>query len=303
MKRVCLVMAQISLLSLFLSGCDTDNKSESLIEGATPTVSGLTMTYGLYPQANVNDPKLVSALNELDSPEINSWYLYEGNYYAKTVALARKDPRNPDFVPKFDNGDIIYEGTTYWFKCEPITWKTLKHLNDVYTVVSNMLLDTHPYSSTGSNNYAESEIRSWLNGDFHSTAFALDDSHIRTTLVDNSPSTTEDENNPNACPNTEDKVFLLSSRDYYNENYGFYDLLERQCKTTDWVRARGAFVDSGWPNYKDLDNGAYWTRSPDSESNNMVQVVSGGGQVSLYSGGVTNTTVCVRPAISVFYKR
>ena len=101
MKRVCLVIAQISLLSLFLSGCDTDNKSESLIEGATPTVSGLTMTYGLYPQANVNDPKLVSALNELDSPEINSWYLYEGNYYAKTVALARKDPRNPDFVPKF----------------------------------------------------------------------------------------------------------------------------------------------------------------------------------------------------------
>ena len=297
MKRVCLVIAQISLLSLFLSGCE----GEPVIEGATPSVRSLTMTYGLYPQTNVNDPKLVSALNELDSPGLNGWYLYEGDYYAKTVAHPKQDPRNFDYLTKFDNGDIISDGMTYWFKCEPITWRTLRHLNDVYTVVSDMLLDAHPYSLTDSNNYAESEVRAWLNGDFYNTAFALDNSHIRTTLVDNSPSTTEDENNPNICPNTEDKVFLLSSRDYDSEKNGFYDARTRRCLTTDWTRARGGFSDSGYHYFSGFNCGYYWTRSPDSESN-MAMVVSSEGWITV-SNTDSEYQRCVRPAISVFHKR
>ncbi len=52
-------------------------------------------------------------------------------------------------------------------------------------------------------------------------------------------------------------------RDYINCNYGFSTSSDitntRCCKTTDWVRARGAYYDTNYDGY-------YWTRSPDYDS-------------------------------------
>ncbi len=269
--------------------CDDDryvpSGNESL--GITPMFStkNKTVTYGLYPQKNVNDPSLVSALNQLAEsaePESNGWYLYDGEYYAKVEAV----PLDEDY--KFDNDTAIASGTTYWFKCEPISWTILtndyvdaddNHLG--YYLLSDVLLDAHCYDND-SNNYKDSEIRSFLKNDFYNSAFALGNSYIQTTTVDNSAE-------------IKDKVFLPSYQDYTNSSYGFSTDESRYCKTTDWVRARGAYCETDDPSCQ--YNGVYWALSTDSGDPTRAWYVTTSG--SFYRWYVNYTDQCVRPAISI----
>lgn len=269
--------------------CDDDryvpSGNESL--GITPMFSAKnkTVTYGLYPQKNVNDPSLVSALNQLAEsaePESNGWYLYDGEYYAKVEAV----PIEEDY--KFDNGTTIENGVTYWFKCEPISWTILtndyvdadgKHLG--YYLLSNVLLDAHRYDDD-TNNYKDSEIRSFLNNDFYKSAFALDSSYIQTTTIDNSA-------------NIQDKVFLPSYQDYNNSDYGFDASDTRSCKTTDWVRARGAYCETSDASCQ--YNGDYWTLSTDSGDPTRAWYVTTSGD--FYRWYVNYTDQCVRPSLSI----
>ena len=268
---------------------------EKLIyHGQTPILSsdGKTLTYGLYPQTNVNDSSLVSTLNSLTTPESNGWYLYDNEYYAKVSA-------NP-FISgyKFDNGTTIVSGTTYWFKCEPITWNVLSNNDGKYYILSTILLDNCDYAPSN-NNYANSTIRSWLNGDFYNSAFSLGDSNILKTTVDNSASTTNSSDNENACENTEDYVFLPSYKDYINSSYGFSTSTSktdtRTCKTTDWARAKRAYCNM--TDSSCLYNGKYYTRSPyDGGSGNAWHITYNG---SIDLGTVNGGTYCVRPALMI----
>lgn len=269
-----------------------------------PVVAENTITYGLYPQTNVNDSTLVSALNALTTPESNGWYLYDGDYYAKVSAT----PNSSSY--KFDNGTTISSGTTYWFKCEPIVWNVLNNNNGEYYIVSSVLLDAHCYYNSAStrtideqtvypNNYKYSDIRTWLNEDFYNSAFALGNSHIQTTTVDNSAATTNSTSNSYACANTEDKVFLPSYKDYINSSYGFSTSTgstdTRYCKTTDWARARGAYLLSQTGTY--AKHSYYWTRSPRPDGSKYAWIVDGNG--SLDFSDVSDTTVSVRPGLSI----
>ena len=291
--------------------CDDDryvpSGNESL--GITPMISTLnnTITYGLYPQTNVNDSTLVSALNDLTTPESNGWYLYNNDYYAKVSAT----PYNSSYV--FDNGTTIVSGTTYWFKCELITWNVLSNSDGEYYILSNVLLDAHCYYDSDSNrtiggktirpnNYEYSDIRTWLNNDFYNSAFALGNSYIQTTTVDNSASTTNSSSNPCVCNNTEDKVFLPSYQDYINSSYGFSTSTSstdtRCCRTTDWTRARGAYYYK--PNTFDPYNGYYWTRSPLDSDYTRASIVSIDGSLKdIYVYGFYGAYHSVRPAITV----
>lgn len=272
--------------------------------GIVPVLrEGDTMTYGLYPQKNVNDSALISALNALTKPDNNGYYFYDNAYYAKVSAT----PYNSSYV--FDNGTTIVSGTTYWFKCEPITWNILSDNNGDFYLLSSVLLDFHRYNEyyfgpkngRYSSNYQYSEIRSFLNNDFYNSAFALGNSYIQTTTVDNSASTTNSSPNSFACNNTQDKVFLPSYQDFINSSYGFStssDKTEtRYCKTTDWARARGAnyYQEIGSFTY----NGYYWTRSPYSEYSTgtdawLVDVL---GHLDVHP--VDNNYTSVRPAITI----
>ncbi|MDY4819576.1 MAG: InlB B-repeat-containing protein [Bacilli bacterium] len=282
-------------------------KAEAEVEemrnlGCIPTLSDdrKTITYGLYPQKNVNNSSLVTALNELTTPESNGWYLYEGDYYAKVSA----SPYETSY--KFDNGTKITSGATYWFKCEPIVWKVLSKDNGEYYIISSVLLDAHGYYNSTSertiddqtvyaNNYKYSDIRTWLNEDFYNSAFALENSHIQTTTVDNSASTTDSTSNIYACDNTEDKVFLPSYQDYINSSYGFSGYGSGRCKTTDWARARGSYCETDSSYH--LNNGFYWTRSPDSKYSEFASFFLASGNLS--SCYVTFTGRSVRPAITL----
>ena len=271
--------------------------------GCIPTLSddGKTITYGLYPQKNVNDSSLVSTLNFLTTPESNGWYLYEGDYYAKLSATP------DDSRYKFDNGTIISKGATYWFKCEPIVWNVLNNNNGEYYIVSSVLLDAHCYYNSRSNrtidgqtvypnNYKYSDVREWLNNDFYNSAFALENSYIQTTMVDNSAATTSSISNEYACANTEDKVFLPSYKDCINNSYGFSTSTDstetRCCRTTDWARARGAYCI-----LSKQYSGPYWTRSPYSGDSDYAWNVYHDGKLIL--NFVNDTLNSVRPGLSI----
>lgn len=293
--------------------CDDDryvpSGNESL--GITPMFStkNKTVTYGLYPQTNVNDGSLITALTGLAAstePGTNGYYFHENAYYAKVEATPLLD----DY--EFNNGTTIVSGTTYWFKCEPITWNVLSNNDGEYYILSSVLLDAHCYYNSTSNriidgetiypnNYEYSDIRAWLRSDFYNSAFALGDSHIQRTTVDNSASTTYSSPNPYACNNTQDKVFLPSYRDYINSSYGFSTSADptdtRYCKTTDWARARGAQYDNDSASYQ-YNNGHYWTRSPEDDYSNYAWIVRHNGILD-YGGQVNNASRSVRPALTI----
>lgn len=260
------------------------------------SADGETVQYGLYPQKNVNDSSLVSELNKITDPESNGWYLYNDEYYAKTVAK----PNNDSY--KFDDDTPIVKDETYWFKCEPIVWRVLSNNEGELYLVSSTLLDVVQYDDN-KNSYDESSIRSWLNNDFFNTAFALGNDNIFETTVDNSAATTDSEDNTYACDDTLDYVFMPSYKDYLNEEYGFYpttdDLSLRCCKTTDWTRARGAFSEyESTPAYN--GNGYYWTRSPYSGKSDVTWCVGHFGSIYTHEGSEVDCNEnSVRPAITI----
>ena len=288
-----------SLIAKCFTQSEDDERNEKYALKPVVSNDGKTMTYGLYPQKNVNTSSLISALNTLTTPEANGWYLYNGNYYAKLSAK----PWTSGY--KFDNGQRIYENTTYWFKCEPIVWNILSANNGEYFVVSSVLLDAHRFSplesekvidgkTIYSNNYKYSEIREWLNGYFYAQAFLFGD-FIQTTNVDNSVNTLSGSYTQVACENTNDKVFLPSYKDYVNQNYSiFISSTTRCCKTTDWARAIGSETSTS-NDY--LNNGYFWTRSPGDSYGWRVTSVSTNGNVSGYSA--SDSGVSVRPAITI----
>ena len=104
------------------------DESKAVKYGLVPSLSqdGKSLTYGLYPQKNVNDSSTVTALNKLSKKEANGYYLYNNEYYAKVVATPYKSSY------KFDNGVTIVDGTTYWFKCEAIGWDVLQKSGSDY---------------------------------------------------------------------------------------------------------------------------------------------------------------------------
>lgn len=298
-----------SLIAKFYTIAEQLQEEWDIAHGVIPTISDedKTLTYGLYPQTNINDPELISSLNALTTPESNGWYLFDNEYYAKYNA----SPDSTGYT--FDNGTTIVSGVDYWFKCEPIVWNILTNSNGNYFVLSKFLLDTGCYSSSSSgraidgktvwpNNYEYSDIREWLNNDFYNSSFALGDAHIQTTVVDNSKETLDSTSNPYSCNNTQDKVFLLSYKDYTNSNYGFSNSAARKCKTTDWARARGAFISTGT---NSLYNGIYWTRSPDNKKTTYSgmpeyawEILSSGSFLS-FGDSVRSNYVAVRPSIVV----
>lgn len=260
--------------------------------GIIPVLSSdqQTLTYGLYPQTHVNDEALISSLNELTVSESTGWHLYDGSYYAKRSAERYASSYT------FSDGTKIVEGAEYWFKCEPIEWKILSSSDGTYSLVSNILLDVRVFDNS-SNNYANSNIRSWLNEDFYNSAFALSDSIIKTTRVDNSASTLIYDIDTYACEDTDDKVYLLSFKDYLNGDY-FYEDGSRYCPITDWAVVNNAMYWSVNDDQSNQHNGYYWMRSPLPTNSSWAMLVyysaNPGSAIAVNANGI-----CVRPALTI----
>ena len=266
------------------SGCN-EKVDADIASGATFT----SVLCGYYPQKHVNDATLIASLDALTAAESNGWYKLGDTYYAKAAH------NENHYDTTFDDGTKIMYGTYFWFKVEPIEWNILSSSNGQYSLVSKLLLDAHAYDAEYNNNYKDSDIRAWLNGEFYNKAFAKGSSFIATTNVDNSAITTGAPTNEHVCENTDDKVYLLSYQDYVNTAYFATDAA-RQCKTSDWTRNNFAECEP------DADYaGTYWTRSPDSTSGNCVWYVEGDidNLNEMETEDSAKTYFSVRPAITV----
>lgn len=305
MKKIIKIIAGLCFFSTGLIACG-NVAGDSLY---SISKDGKTITYGLYPQTHVNDKALLIKLNKLDKPLENGWYLYKNTYYAKTIAAPDND------LIYFDDKTKVEDGQTYWFKCEPVKWNVLNKNENQYYVVSSLLLDACSYATSKgdvtidgnvyhANNYEHSNVRRWLNDDFYKSVFIRDDSHVMVTEVDNSSSSIVAEGtNSNACPNTSDKIFLLSRREYLNSDYVFSNSTSpddsRVCLVTDWAKARGADYrkdNSVYSNPQTNGGGYYWTRSPIDNENASVYRVGPGG--AIVTDDVNLSYVSVRPAIT-----
>ena len=110
-------------------------------------------------------------------------------------------------------------------------------------------------------NYANSQIRAWLNDDFYKVAFnIMQQDLIQIVAVDNSLESTGRDSNSYICEDTNDKIFLPSYSEITNENFGFETDDDRLWAITDYNVDLGAVA------------GKWWLRSPDF--NGMVRITS-----------------------------
>lgn len=265
-------------------------EEDDIAKGITPYYDSVTKitTYGLYPQTVVNDATLVSELRKLDEPtSVNGWYFYGNDYYTKANAVWSGH--------YFRNGTRTVEGEEYWFKCEPLQWRTVQ-LNGKTRLLSAYVLGKHCFSMEETtriiddktiypNNYKYSEIREYLINDFYNTAFCLDNDNLKDVTVDNSCVISKF-----SCDDTTDKVFLLSTSE-------FRSLRSEYTSATDYAVATGLGTINPQDEY--LNYARYWTRT----ANESVHDENGLSACTHYYGSV-DSILCrgetgVRPAISL----
>ena len=258
--------------------------------------------FGEYPQTLKQDSVTIIS----NTPDSNGYYLgSDGELYAKVTAKPYLP--YPSSIVYFNNKQQIVEGTTYYFKVEPIKWKILQVNGTEYKLVTDLIIDNQMFhSSTDTrtidgktiypNNYEHSDIRKWLNEDFYTKAFtkALQ-SCINTTLVDNSIESTGESSNQYICNDTYDKVYLLSCKDVPNKEYGFAGSnISREKQLTDYAKAKGCYMATSTDSY---NNGIYWLRSPLGSLSSVARDVDDDGNSS--GSRVDDGCVGVSAAITI----
>lgn len=256
-----------------------------------------TIKYGLYPQTIVSDENLIASLNALGE-SLSTAVRYGNDYYIRIKANPENDSN------AFSNGQTIVKNQEYWFKYERITWNILSSSpsgsGTDYYLLANICLDARQYDGD-SNNYKNSDLRTFLNSDFYSKAFALSSTYVTSTTVNNGAATTVSNNNVYYTNNTTDKVFMPSYQDYINESYGFNKSADaadskRYCFSTDYAKANGCQVEKSDDLYGHCE---YMTRSPYTSAKN-ISIVRNNGTVGY--GLATRTWRGVRPAIHLLFK-
>jgi hypothetical protein len=218
----------------------------------------------------------------------------DGYYYAKVTAT----PCSSGYT--FSTSATVSSGTVYYFKVEPIKWRILSESGGTALILCESIIANMWYDGS-SNNYMNSEIRAWLNGEFYNKAFtALQQELIQITNVDNSVYSTGYSSNSYACDNTNDKIFLPSYREMVNTAYGFssdytaYDTARRRL-TSDYSRATGAYMNTSTEYY---GNGWWWLRSPDHGSSDGARSIGSSGDAD-YNYDVDSADGGVVPALKI----
>ncbi len=287
--------ANISKTASITSGTYYIAKKDSLTQ--KPVFSHTDQGWKMYKFGDY--PQSVSTISSYTTGTVyNGWYLgSDGYFYEKCTAkiAAGKSSMNG-----------IDDGTTYYFKVEPVQWRKLTDSYKGYSLLSAyMVLDQCVYYKSTSNrtisgstvypnNYKYSTLRAFLNGKYESgdsanssysnkgflqKAFTSSaQSKIKTVSVDNGGS---------------DKVFVLSHGELTTTSYGFSTDLRhgtwRQRATTQYGTART--LNSGGGGY-------YWTRTPSSGTTNNVDLIYDDGHMGSWND-VTQGDFGILPALCV----
>ena len=167
-----------------------------------------------------------------------------------------------------------------------IEWQVLDVVNGKAFVISKYALDCKSYNETkGKITWETCTLRTWLNSEFLSSAFA-DEEKARILTV----TVAADKNhfyNSNSGNDTEDKIFLLSEREA--DKY-FDSSKKRECRPTEQAIFNGAYF------YKNSKTAAWWLRTAGTNTKTAVTVYSL-GTVMCAGKEVESKEIAVRPAM------
>ena len=291
----------------YLQGKLTNEESIAALEAAAPDFSQWT-SYGYYSGTGTSADGQMTASDYMRYCEIT----LNGKKY-RGVRFTQYRPRRTDIkgsVATTEQDNHGYEtDTTYWFRYRPLEWRVLdaqKGLLLCETIIDSQPINnyvlksgTDDYGKTAywgdadqsryANNYAQSDLRQWLNHDFLNAAFSPQEQVFLTyATLDNSA----DENVSSPAYGssvTADRVFLLSYADAQNAAYGFTDSTSRRAKGSGYAKCQGVSVSS---NYS-----PWLLRSPGNSSRNVISVNNEGDLITTrYS---YDAYLGIRPAISV----
>ena len=179
----------------------------------------------------------------------------DGAYYAKVSAT----PFASGYT--FSSGTAVMSAWDYYFKVEPIAWRILSITGDSALILCDSIIENMPFNSGSYNdNYADSAVRTWLNGDFFSIAFsATAQECVAISSITSKPGRDltgqMDVYVPGVEKTTEDKIFLLSKEEFANTVYGLNTKDARKMKASDYTLANGIRAEAGMNGYAD-----WWIR-------------------------------------------
>ena len=195
-------------------------------------------------------------------------------------------------------GDIIEFGSYYQddlSRKTPIKWRVLEVKDGKALLISEFLLDAHPYYVEWFKNitWENSSIRHWLNNEFINQAFSEEEQNkINLTYIYNNDNVQYGTKGGN---NTQDKIFLLSLDEVYkylpNEN-------QRAIKVTQYAIKQGAWVckENSCREKGTYGNGDWWLRSPGNWQHYAAGVNSN-GDIAEAGYNVDYNHGAVRPAL------
>ena len=267
MKKISIFLALVLLCGACLAGCN--------FLGGDKQDDAKHIYFGEYPQSVKADGVTVAT----EADERGYFLGSDGAYYAAVTAA----PCWSEY--KFSTGAAITGGEVYYFKVEPIRWRVLSENEDGTALLLCDSILANGAFDLEDNDYENSDLRVWLNAVFYLNAFDSEERmSILTVTVDNSAASTGAEDNPYACEDTEDKVFLLSVAEVTGKTYGFSadptksDAVRRK-QTTDYARASGVWMSEE----EDYYGGGYWLlRSPRHHASTFVCGVRPVGSVDYY---------------------
>ncbi|MCD7827497.1 MAG: DUF6273 domain-containing protein, partial [Clostridiales bacterium] len=289
---------------------------------------GDTVQFGSYPQSQVTDKTLISALNGLELNWISYGYYsgdgtegtavqrdymyycdieYDGCMY-RGVSFSEFRPQYTYETTKYIYSTINANGfkldTVYWFKYEPLNWIVLdpnEGLALCKTVIDSQAFSNTVYQSIGGEyyntkeytayacDYESSSVRAWLNGDFYTAAFDESErEYINTAKLDNSADSASSEKYAGA--DTEDRVFLLSHRELITGSYGLIGTSAMKATATEYAEVQGIYYGSSFN-----ANVMWWTRTETADSNIVAYIGIGGGFETTHT--VDNASIGIRPAL------
>ena len=241
------------------------------VEAALDYKTGDIIEFGSYPQSEVTDAALKSALTS-KAGSTDGWTSYDyyisdeqsdfmkyadveygGEKYRGVYFTQYREFYTPNgsTYNSYQNDNGYNTSTVYWFKYEPMKWQVLSFdkTTDEAVVLSRDIIDSQQYynncdertidgKTVYPNNYEHSDIRAWLNGTFYDGAFSASEKNaIIATTLDNS-AYSEEYSQYDSNPTT-DKVWLLSYDEVRNTAYGFISIKTRQAKGSAYALCQG----------------------------------------------------------------
>ena len=175
---------------------------------------------------------------------------------------------------------------------ESIEWLVLDVRDRKALVISKYALDCKKYNETEVDvTWETCTLRGWLNNDFINTAFMAEEKAMIPTVTVSADKNPLYSTNPGNA--TLDKIFLLSITE---ANKYFASSEERECKSTEYAEAQGAYTSSS------NRNCWWWLRTLGNNQSNPSNVdllgdVNEGGGTYGYGYVVYLDNVAVRPAM------